>query len=167
MDWVWRDCGENVDGRMSGQNTDEAYWLASAIAWVIAKIKNRMPADLSVGPAKLLSGQKGGPAEWRYLFPISLVNTGNKPINTYSVFVSVPAYLLKAGDDGKYKLVVDKPGKELQPGKSVLIAQLELCLSKEIMARHKDSIKRDYICCTYEIEGFTARERRLYLSNHN
>ncbi len=152
---------------MSSQdNFDIAYFISNAIAWIIAKIKNKMPADLQVGPAQLLSGQKGSTGGWSYLFPISLVNTGNKPINKYGVQIKVPAYLLKPGDDGNYGLVVEKPGKELEPGKSVLIAQLELCLSQSKMLEHKDSLKRDFILCTYQIEGFSPRERRLYLTTH-
>lgn len=150
----------------SHDNFDIAYLISNAIAWIIAKIKNKIPADLQVGPAQILSGQKGGAGEWSYLFPISLVNTGNQPINKYSVQIKVPTYLLKAGDDGNYSLIVDKPGKELQESKSVLIAQLELCLSQSKMIEHKEALKRDFILCTYQIEGFSPRERRLYLTNH-
>ncbi len=163
MEGLWRNCGFEMS---SYDNSEIAGLLANAIAWIIAKIKNKMPADLQVGPAQILSGQKGGAGEWSYLFPISLVNTGNKPINKYSVQVKVPAYLLKAGDDGIYSLIVEKPGKELEPGKSVLIAQLELCLSQSKMLEHKETLKRDFILCTYQIEGFSPRERRLYLTTH-
>lgn len=163
MERLWRNCGLEMS---SHDNYDIAYFISNAIAWTIAKIKNKMPAELQVGPAQLLSGQKGGAGEWSYLFPISLVNTGKKPINKYSVQVKVPTYLLKAGDDGNYGLVVEKPGKELEPGKSVLIVQLELCLSQSKMIEHKDALKRDFILCTYQIEGFSPRERRLYLTNH-
>lgn len=150
----------------SHDNYDIAYFISNAIAWIIAKIKNKMPADLQVGPAQLLSGQKGGAGEWSYLFPISLINTGDKPISKYSVQINVPPYLLKPGNDGTYSLIVEKPGKELEPGKSVLVAQLELCLSQSKMNEHKDSLKRDFILCTYQIESFSPRERRLYLTNH-
>lgn len=166
MDWVWRDCGEIVDLQMSSQdNLDFAYILSNLIAWVIAKIKNKIPVDLKVGPAQLLSGQKGGAHEWRYLYPISLANCGEKPIDKYSVKVKVPTYLLASGNDGIYELKVDDPGKELMPDKSVLIAQLELIFSNEKVAKHKAILSHDYISCTFEVEGFKPRERRVYLSS--
>ncbi|MDX2105838.1 MAG: hypothetical protein SFY67_05495 [Candidatus Melainabacteria bacterium] len=151
----------------SGDNMDFAYILSNMIAWVIAKFKNKIPVEIEAGPAQLLSGKKGGVNEWRYLFPISLSNCGTKPIAKYSVRVQVPAYLLESGNNGIYELKVDKPGKELMPGKSVLITQLELIFSKAKLEEHKEALKRDYILCTFEIEGFSSRERRLYLSNRD
>ncbi len=167
MNWVWRDCGEIVEFEMSSHdNLDFAYLLSNLIAWVIAKIKNKIPVELEAGPAQLLSGQKGGNTEWCLLFPISLLNTGNNQLDKYSVQVKVPTYLLKDGDDGNYSLKVDQPAKALAPGKSVLVVQLEIVMSKTKIEQYRESLNKDYILCTYEIDGFRRRERRLYLNCH-
>ncbi len=144
-------------------NHDYAQFFAQSLAWLIAKFHNRMPAELEVGPPEMTSGQVGSSAgNWTFIYPIRFKNTGKKPINKYGVEVRIPPYLLKSGDDGKYSFhVSNDPGKSLLPDKSVLIAQPELRLSKELLVTRKADIEKDFILCTYSMEGFTVKERRI------
>lgn len=153
---------------MSDSNHDIAYFVAQGISWTIAKILNRMPAELEAGPPELFNGTVGSSAaNWTFLYPVRFKNTGSKPINRYEVNVVIPQYLLKSGNDSKFffQALGQELGKSLEPGKSVLIAQPELVLSRQKVITHKSALQADFIFCSYEMEGFSRREKRIYLKD--
>lgn len=153
---------------LTNESYDIAYLVSSGISWMIAKLMNRMPASLDVGPPELFNGTiDSSVANWSFIYPVRFKNTGSKPINKYEVNLVIPQYLLKPDVEGKFSFQSRgvESGKILEPGKSVLIAQPELVLSRQKVIAHKADLAKDFIFCTYSMEGFRLRERRVYLNS--